>query len=98
MQSGRKPRRIRTGEGRVYGTQPRQREYTEAERVAWREQKRAEADSALGEIVDMFETGELPELVAQTMIARAEGVAPMVQWSLGNQLLAIRAGTTDARG
>jgi hypothetical protein len=82
----------------VYGSPLAKRQYTAEEKQAWREQKRADADAALADIVAMFESGELPDLVAQTMIVRAEGVAPMVNWSLGNQLLAVRAGTTDARG
>lgn len=85
-------------DGRVYGTQPVKREYTEAEREAWKARKRAEADAAVSDILEMFTTGELPGLVAQTMIVRAEGTSPITNWSLGNQLLCLRAGTTDARG
>jgi antirestriction protein ArdC len=95
----RRKRSIVLGEGRVYGTSTaKKREYSEGEKLAWREKKQAEADSALGDILGMFETGELPDAIAQTMIARAEGVSPAVNWSLANQLLMIRAGTTDARG
>jgi hypothetical protein len=86
------------GNGRRYGIVAKPREWSVEERAAYRERKRSEADAALGEIVEMFTSGELPELVARTMIVRAAGMAPMVSWSLGNQLLAIRAGTTDARG
>ena len=57
------------------------------------------AADALTSILGMFESGDdLPEAVATVMIARLEGLAPMASWSLGNQLLALRAGTTDARG
>lgn len=57
------------------------------------------AADALETILGMFESGDdMPEAIASVMIARLEGLAPMASWSLGNQLLALRAGTTDARG
>jgi hypothetical protein len=56
------------------------------------------AEDALAAILELFESGDLPERVAQTVIARHEGESPMACWSLGNQLLAILAGTADARG
>jgi len=57
------------------------------------------AADALETILGLFESGDdMPEAIASTMIARLEGFAPMASWSLGNQLLALRAGTTDARG
>lgn len=74
------------------------KQFSDEERAAYREQKQAEADALVGEIVGMFTTGELPDLIAQTMIVRAEGTSPISTWSMGNQLLAIKAGTTDARG
>lgn len=74
------------------------RKFTPAARDAWRETKRAEAAAVLASVIEMFATGELPELVAQTMIVRAEGSSPISRWSITNQLLAIKAGTTDARG
>lgn len=98
----RAPRKPRQGEGRSYGGSAehvnRARRGEGFDRAAWVERKRSEADSALGAVVGMFESGELPAMVARTFIARAEGSSPMASWSLGNQLLAIRAGTTDARG
>jgi antirestriction protein ArdC len=64
-----------------------------------RSSKRQEAaDAALAAILDLFESGELPARVAETVIARQEGTSPMASWSLGNQLLCLLAGTTDARG
>ena len=60
--------------------------------------RREHAEEALLSVLDLFESGELPEKVAQTVIARQAETSPMVNWSLGNQLLAILAGTTDARG
>ncbi len=61
--------------------------------------KRTEAaDAALAAILEMFESGELPEMIARTYIARLEGLSPAANWSLGNQLTILRAGTTDARG
>lgn len=56
------------------------------------------AEDALQAVLDLFESGDLPARVAQTFIARADGCSPMVHWSLGNQLLALLAGTSDARG
>lgn len=61
--------------------------------------KRAEAaDQALAEILELFDSGELPARIAETVIARAEGDSPSAAWSLGNQLLMVMAGTADARG
>jgi hypothetical protein len=60
--------------------------------------QREHAEEALRSVLDLFESGELPDRVAQTVIARQAGTSPMANWSLGNQLLAILAGTTDARG
>ncbi len=56
------------------------------------------AEDALTAILEMFDSGELPEMIARTCIARLEGLAPCANWSLGNQLLMLRQGTTDARG
>lgn len=79
------------GSGSAYVVAP------ERERVPSKAQ--AAAAEALDYILEKFSTGdELPEAIATVMIARLEGVAPMASWSLGNQLLALRAGTTDARG
>jgi hypothetical protein len=58
----------------------------------------SKADAALASVLELFESGELPDLVARSWIARQDGDSPMVNWSLGNQLLALLAGTTDARG
>jgi hypothetical protein len=61
--------------------------------------KRGEAaEQALRDVLELFESGSLPEKIAQTTIARAENEAPSAMWSLGNQLLMILAGTHDARG
>ena len=60
--------------------------------------RREQAEEALRAVLELFESGELPERIAQTVIARQAGTSPMVNWSLGNQLLAILAGTNDARG
>lgn len=55
-------------------------------------------DGAIERVVSMFETGEMPEAIAETLISRAAGEVPSARWSLGNQLLMILAGTADARG
>lgn len=59
---------------------------------------RENATRALAEVLSLFESGELPAMVARTVIQRQESDAPCARWSLGNQLLALLAGTTDARG
>lgn len=56
------------------------------------------AAAALASVVDLFESGELPERIAETVIRRQESDAPCATWSLGNQLLTVLAGTADARG
>lgn len=77
--------------GRGYAVKP--------ERSTEPSKAQAAAAEALTSVLGMFESGDdLPEAVATVMIARLEGLAPMASWSLGNQLLALRAGTTDARG
>lgn len=57
-----------------------------------------DAEAALAAVVELFESGQLPDRIAQTVIARKATDAPIGSWSLGNQLLTILAGTTDARG
>jgi hypothetical protein len=59
---------------------------------------RERADAALAEILEMFESGALPAAIARTRIVRDRRDRPMSAWSLGNQLLALLAGTEDARG
>lgn len=61
--------------------------------------KRQEAAAgALQAVLDLFESGDLPARVAETVIARHEGDSPMAAWSLGNQILCLLNGTADARG
>ena len=60
---------------------------------------REAAEQALQDVLALFETDELPERIAQTVITRDEQYdAPSYGWSLGNQLLMLLAGTADARG
>lgn len=56
------------------------------------------AEEAVQRLVGMFERDEIPEAVAETVIRSKLGNAPSAKWSLGNQLLMLLAGTTDARG
>jgi len=58
----------------------------------------AAVEESLQALLEMFESGEMPAAVARTMIARLEGLAPSANWSLGNQLILLRNGTSDARG
>lgn len=59
--------------------------------------ERERADELLRGLVEMFESGDLPEAVAQTQLRRLAGTRPMDSWSIGNQLIALANGTTDAR-
>lgn len=87
-------RSLPVGHGRSFGAR------MEGPRPARSGPSRQErADEALRSILDLFESeAELPARIAETVIARAEGTSPMVNWSLGNQLLCLLAGTSDARG
>lgn len=50
-------------------------------------------------LLKMFETGQMPEAIARTMIRRKEGDdQPSFHWSIGNQILMHGQGTDDARG
>jgi hypothetical protein len=60
--------------------------------VSWRER----ANSELEKIVELFSSKELPGVCAKALIQSLE--KPSSKWSLGNQLLMLLAGTTDARG
>lgn len=93
----RQSRRI-VGEGRSFGSAAGAARVRDEKLQEIREARQAEASALLGEILDMFESGDLPSLIAQTVIARAENGGPSAYWTLRNQLLMIRQGTTDARG
>jgi hypothetical protein len=60
--------------------------------------RHAEAEAALQRVLELFESGELPERIAETVITPALSDAPSNSWSLGNRLLQLLAGTNDARG
>ena len=50
-------------------------------------------------LLNMFQTGKMPEAIALTLIKRENGVdQPSSKWSLGNQILIFLQGTMDARG
>ena len=54
---------------------------------------------AADRLLEMFETGKMPEAIARTMIRRESGDnRPCDEWSLGNQILMIAQGSMDARG
>jgi len=46
----------------------------------------------------MFDSGQLPPVVARTTIQALERELPSSKWSLGNRILMILVGTDDARG
>ncbi|MCL6557270.1 MAG: ssDNA-binding domain-containing protein [Firmicutes bacterium] len=56
------------------------------------------AKEAIGRILRMFESGDLPKAVTRTVIQAKSGFKPSDRWSLGNRLLMWLAGTDDARG
>ena len=54
---------------------------------------------AVDQLMDMFNTGKLPEKVAFSIIHRHPGdVVPSDSWSIGNRILQMLQGTADARG
>lgn len=63
-----------------------------ATETSWRQR----ANSELEKIVQLFSSKQLPDLCAKALINAPE--KPSSKWSLGNQLLMLLAGTTDARG
>lgn len=57
------------------------------------------AKEALHLLLSMFQSGDLPEAIARTLIKPKAGCErPCDRWSLGNRLLMLAAGTKDARG
>jgi hypothetical protein len=60
--------------------------------------RQAEAEAALRRVLELFESGDLPDRIAETVIHPAPSAAPSSSWSLGNRLLQLLAGTNDARG
>ncbi len=55
---------------------------------------------AVDSLLEMFESGKMPEAVAFNIIRRQKGVVykPSDKWSLGNQILQMLQHTDDARG
>ena len=54
---------------------------------------------ALEKLLNMFQEGKMPEAVAFSIIRRKKGDRiPSMDWSVGNQILMMAYGTTDARG
>ena len=56
--------------------------------------------NAIDHLLSMFQSGEMPERVAFSIIQRRESEAtiPSDRWSLSNQIIMWASGTTDARG
>ena len=63
-------------------------------------EKEEKLAQALNKILEMFRNGTAPEMVARTVIRRAQndGSTPSDNWSLGNHILMLLADTEDARG
>ena len=62
------------------------------QKASWRER----AATELEKIVALFSTKQLPDLCAKALISAP--AKPSSNWSMGNQLLMLLAGTDDARG
>lgn len=60
--------------------------------AAWRDR----ANTELQKVVALFSSKELPDLCVKALINSP--AKPSSKWSMGNQLLMLLAGTTDARG
>ena len=71
-------------------------EATPAEAVEPKASWRERAVTELEMIVRLFSTTQLPDLCAKALINTRE--KPSSKWSFGNQILALLAGTDDARG
>ena len=56
--------------------------------------------TAIGNLLSMFQSGDMPERVAFSIIKRREGESaiPSDRWSISNQLIMWASGSTDARG
>jgi hypothetical protein len=90
----RRARRRRRTTGPTFGPQAPQG----VEKAKGPSKRMEAAESALSSILELFESGDLPARIAETVIARHEGEAPSATWSLGNQLVCLLSGTADARG
>ena len=54
---------------------------------------------SIDSLMEMFKSGKFPEKIALSIIRRHEGdTIPSDEWSLGNRMLMMAQGTTDARG
>jgi len=62
------------------------------QKASWRERANIELDK----IILLFSSAQLPDLCAKAVIAAPE--KPSSSWSMGNQILMLLAGTSDARG
>ena len=69
---------------------------TPAQAVDQKESWRERAGVELEKVVQLFSERQLPDLCAKALIASPE--KPSSNWSFGNQLLMLLAGTSDARG
>jgi hypothetical protein len=58
---------------------------------------RERANNAAQSVLRVWESGQLPALLAQSVLA-AKTDLPCAKWSLGNRLLMLVQGTADARG
>lgn len=55
-------------------------------------------EEATQTLLDAWESGDMPQAITRSTIARQVGARPCDDWSLGNYLLMLLQGTEDARG
>ena len=54
------------------------------------------AQAELSKLLDLFETGNVPDAVSKVLLPARD--VPCAQWSLSNRMLCLLSGTDDARG
>ena len=54
--------------------------------------------AAATKLLQMFESGNFPEIAKRSILTRAYGKQPCAKWSIGNFILMLVQGTNDARG
>ena len=54
--------------------------------------------AAASKLLDMFHSGQFPEIAKRSILLKSYGTSPCSKWSIGNLLTVLLAGTNDARG
>jgi len=61
-------------------------------------QEGSKAAAAIKRLLEVWESGQMPDYVQRSVIRRQANSRPSDSWSLGNQILMMLTGTQDARG